>query len=85
MFKSGYKPIVKPNKERFEGYYRHKARKLYMNPIGKQRCKQRGRGESIFVSLTNQFDDILKTKLYRTMVVRIGSRVLCYMIRIYMR
>lgn len=85
MFKYGYNPIVRPNKERFRGYYRHKARKLYMNPLGMQKYRQRGRGESLYGTLTNQLGDRLTSILNETTVTRIGCRVLCYMTRIYMR
>lgn len=85
MFDSGYDPIVKPNKDRWKGHNRKKARKLYFNPIGRQKYKQRPRGESIFGALTNQFGDRLKTLRYDTSSIRIGSRVIAYLVRIYMR
>ena len=85
MFNKGYNPIVKPNKDRWKGHWRKKARRLYRHPIGMQKYRQRGRGESLYGTLTNQFGDRLKAKLYKTSMTRIGCRVLCYMIRIYMR
>jgi len=52
MFQHGYRPIIKPNQSRSGGYWRRKARKLYSHPTGKQKYRQRGRGESPFGSLT---------------------------------
>lgn len=85
MFRAGYDPIVKPNKERFRGYYRHKARKLFMNPTGMQKYRQRGRGESMYGSLTNAYGDRLKTSRYDTSITRIGCRVIAYSVRIMIR
>ena len=85
IFKSGYQPIVKPNKERWRGHWRKKARILYRHPIGRQKYRQRGRGESIFGSLTNDYGDRLKTMRIDTSEIRIGSRIIAYQIKILMR
>jgi hypothetical protein len=85
MFKFGYQSIVKPNKERLDGYFRRKARKLYRHPIGRQKYRQRGRGESIFGSLTNNYGDRLKTMRIDTSEIRIGSRLIAYQVKILMR
>ena len=85
MFKHGYRPIVKPNKERWRGYYRKKARKLYNHPVGKQKYRHRSRGESIFASLTNEFGDRLKSIKPNVSEIRIGCRVIAYQVKIVMR
>ena len=85
MFKSGYQPIVKSNKERWKGYWRKKARKLYRHPIGRQKYRQRGRGESPFGSLTNEFGDRIKTMRIDTSEIRIGCRIIVYQVKILMR
>ncbi len=85
MFKRVYQPIIKLNKERFRGYHRHKARKLYMNPISNQKYRQRGRGESLYGSLTDEFGDRLKTSRINTSITRIGARVISYLVKIYIR
>ena len=85
MFKSGYQPIVKPNKERWRGHWRKKAIKLYRHPIGKQKYRQRGRGESIFGSLTDDYGDRLQTLRKDTSELRIGSRIIAYQVKILMR
>jgi len=84
MIKHGYIPIIKPNKERWKGYWRHKARKLW-NTINELKYRQRGRGESCFGSLTNKFGDRLKTSRIDTSITRIGARIIVYLVRIYMR
>lgn len=85
MFKSGYRPIVKPNYDRWRGHWRKKARKLYRHPIGRQKYRQRGRGESIFGSLTDDYGDRLKTLRIDTSETRIGSRIIAYQVKILMR
>lgn len=85
MFKFGYSPIVKTNKQRWRGYWRKKARKLYKHPIGKQKYRNRGRGESIFGSLTDEYGDRLKTSRIDTSEIRIGSKIIAYQIKILMR
>lgn len=85
MVRLGYKPIVKPNKERTDGYFRRKVRRFYRHPIGRQKYKQRGRGESIFGSLTDDYGDRLKTMRIDTSEIRIGCRIVSYQIKILMR
>ena len=85
MFKQGYNPVVKPNKKRFRGRYRKRARSLY-NPLEfKQRYRKRSIGESIFGSLTNWFGDRLKVSKEEVMRVRIGARIIGYLAKIYIR
>ena len=85
MFQHGYNPIIKPNQNRSGGYWRRKARKLYSHPTGKQKYRQRGRGESTFGSLTVEFGDRLKTIRNDTTMVRIGCRIIAYQLKIYVR
>ena len=59
MFRNGYIPLVKPQRGRGGGYWRRKARKIFRKEW--RRYRQRGRGESIFGSLTNAFGDRLRT------------------------
>jgi len=85
MFKRGYTPYVSPNTGRWRGHWRHKARRLYMHPFGRQKYRQRGRGESPYGSLTDEFGDRLKTRRIDAMMTRIGARVITYLVKIYMR
>ena len=85
MFRKGYTPIVCPNKGRFHGYWRRKARKLYRMPEHRLGYRQRGRGESLFGSLTNQFGDRLNVKSLFAMQTRVASRVVCYQIKLLIR
>ena len=55
IFKKGYTPIICPNKNRWRGHWRRIARKLYNKPVYRQAYRHRGRGESLFGSLTNEF------------------------------
>lgn len=82
LIKAGYIPIIKPQRTRCSGYWRKKARKLYNYYTYRA---HRGVVESPFGSLTNMFGDRLKTTRTHTTFVRIGSRVIAYMVRIYMR
>jgi len=84
LIENGYTPIIKPNKDRWKGYWRHKARKFW-NPINKLKYRQRGRGESCFGSLTNEFGDRLKTSRIDTSITRIGARIIAYLTKIYIR
>jgi hypothetical protein len=47
--------------------------------------RQRGRGESCFGSLTNEFGDRLKTSRIDTSITRIGARVIAYLTKVYIR
>ena len=85
LFKRNYIPIICPNKNRWRGYYRKKARKIYRNIKNRLAYRQRGRGESPFGSLTNYFGDRIKSINDSAMKTRIASRVLCYQVRLLMR
>jgi hypothetical protein len=85
IIKQGYEPIVKANKDRSKGYWRHKARKLWRNIKNKFAYRNRGRGESIFGTLTNWLGDRLKTSRIDTSITRIGARIIAYLVKIYMR
>jgi len=80
MFKKGYTPIVCPNKNRWRGHWRKKARKLYRMPEHRLGYRQRGRGESLFGSLTNQFGDRLNVRNYTSMQTRITARIFVYQV-----
>jgi hypothetical protein len=83
MFKKGYKPIVKPQKTRYSGYWRRKAREIFGLEWFKYR--DRGRGESPYGSLTNAYGDRLTTTLDSATKTRIAARVLNYLIKLYIR
>lgn len=85
LFKRNYTPIICPNENRWKGYYRKKARKIYRKFKNRLAYRQRGRGESPFGSLTNYFGDRLKSVNDFAMKTRIASRVLCYQIKLLMR
>ena len=82
-YAQGYLPIVKLNSNRFRGHYRRKARKLYY--ADQLRYRQRGRGESVYGSLTNCYGDRLTTRLQKATQTRIAARVVCYLIRLCIR
>src|SRR3990167_2301613 len=81
IFGKGYEPVVCPNKSRWKGYFRKKARKIYNKFTNRLGYRQRGRGESCFGSLTNKFGDRLTTRNEQTIRTRIASRVISYQIR----
>lgn len=85
LFKKGYTPIICPNKTRYRGFYRRKARELYKMRENRLGYRQRGRGESVFGSLTNCYGDRLDAVSDETMMVRIASRILCYQIKLMIR
>jgi hypothetical protein len=85
LFDKGYIPIICPNKGRYHGHYRRKARKLYRMPENRLGYRQRGRGESLFGSLTNQFGDRFTAINLYAMQTRIASRVFSYQIKILIR
>ncbi len=85
LFGKGYIPIVCPNKNRWRGFYRHKARKLYRMREHRLGYRQRGRGESVFGSLTNCYGDRFTAINLYAMQTRIASRVLCYQIKLLIR
>lgn len=77
----GYSPYVSPNTGRWRVYWRHKARKLYMHPFGRQKYKQRGRGESPYGSLTDEFGDRLKSRRVDVTMTRIGARIITHLVK----
>lgn len=85
MIKHGYDPVVKANKDRRRGYWRHRARKLWNNLPNRFAYSNRGRGESVFGTLANWFGDRLKTSRIDTSITRIGARIVAYLVKIYMR
>jgi hypothetical protein len=85
LFKKGYTPIVCPNKNRIRGFYRRRARKLYRMHEHRLGYRQRGRGESVFGSLTNQLGDRLNVRNELTMQTRIATRIFCYQIKLLIR
>ena len=85
LFKKGYIPIVCPSKNRWKGYWRKKSRKLYRMPEHRLGYRQRGRGESVFASLTNGYGDRFTAVNNQAMKTRIASRVLCYQLRLLLR
>jgi len=85
MFGKNYEPIVCPNKGRWKGYWRKKARKLYKDPENRLGYRQRGRGESFFGSLTNAFGDRLTARCKPTMIVRLTARVIALQLKLLIR
>jgi hypothetical protein len=85
LFGKGYTPIICPNKTRGKGYYRRKGRMLYRMREHRLGYRQRGRGESLFGSLTNKHGDRLTSKADIVMKVRIASRILIYQLKILLR
>ena len=84
-FKKGYEPVIKPNVNRARGYRRRKARKIWNNINNRFFYKQRGRCESIFGSLTNEYGDRLKTLRDEATITRIGARIIAYQVKMFMR
>ena len=85
LFEKGYTPIVCPNKTRYRGYYRIKARKIYKMPENRLAYRQRSRGESVFGSLTNEHGDRLKARNINAIRTRIAARIFCYQIKLLIR
>ena len=83
VYKNSYTPLIKPNRNRGSGCWRRKARKVYNWEW--RRYRQRGRGESVFGSLTNAFGDRLNTRMKKTTYVRSVARVIAYQVKIYIR
>lgn len=79
----GYVPLVNPNKDRNKGYWRRRARKVFA--LYWRTYRQRGRGESVFGSLTTAFGDRIHTRLKRTTYMRSCARVLAYQVKVYIR
>lgn len=85
LFEKGYCPIVCPNKNRWRGYWRKKARKLYNMPVNRRGYKHRGRGESLFGSLTNEFGDRLHARSEQALQSRVLGRIISYQIKLLIR
>jgi len=85
MFEKGYTPIVCPNKNRIDGFYRRKSRKLYRKRENRLGYRQRGRGESPFGSLTNCYGDRLHARKKTVMQTRSAARTLSYQIKLLIR
>jgi hypothetical protein len=85
LFKKGYTPIICPNKNRWRGHYRKKARRLYQLRENRLGYRQRGRGESPFGSLTDYFGKRLTTSGNQVIKTRIVSRIVVYQIRLLIR
>ena len=85
LFKKGYEPIVFPNKNRWKGYWRKKARMLYRKRENRLGYRQRGRGESVFGALTIKYGDRLNARNENVMKTRIASRILAYQLRLILR
>ena len=85
LFNKGYYPIVCPNKNRIRGYWRRKARKLYRMPVNRRGYRHRGRGESLFGSLTNEFGDRFHARNEQSMQARVLGRIISYQIKLLIR
>ena len=85
IFDKNYEPIVCPNKGRYKGYWRRKARELYNLRENRLGYKQRGRGESVFGSLTNQFGDRLNVRNNQVMKTRLTARVIVVQLKLVVR
>jgi hypothetical protein len=85
LFRKGYIPVICPNKNRWRGYYRKKARRIYNTREHRLGYRQRGRGESLFGSLTNCYGDRLNARNERAIRTRIASRILAYQIKLVIR
>lgn len=83
IYDVGYTPLISPQRTRDSGHWRGKGRKVYSKE--KKTYRQRGRGESPFGSLTNEFGDRLDTRLDETTYIRSIARVISYQIKIVIR
>ncbi|MEK6872245.1 MAG: hypothetical protein AABX16_05055, partial [Nanoarchaeota archaeon] len=70
---------------RWKGYWRKKARKLYRMPANRRGYRHRGRGESVFGSLTNEFGDRFHARNEQAMQARIVGRIISYQIKLLIR
>lgn len=77
--------LLCPNSQRWRGFHRKKARKLYNKFENRLGYRQGGRGESVFGSLTNYFGDRFKTINLQVTKTRTAVRVLVYQIKLLMR
>lgn len=85
LFDKGYIPVVCPNKNRWKGHYRKRARKIYHQPVHRFGYRQRGRGESLFGSLTNCYGDRFNVINSESMMIVTASRIICYQIKLLIR
>ena len=85
LFKKGYVPVVCPNKNRWRGHYRRRARRIYNQPIHRLGYRQRGRGESLFGSLTNCYGDRFYAINPEAMMAITASRIISYQIKLLIR
>lgn len=85
LFGKGYEPIVCPNKGRWKGHWRKKARKLYRLGVNRTGYRQRGRGESNYGSLTNEFGKRFHARNRQAMQARITGRIISYQIKLIVR
>ena len=85
LFKIGYIPIICPNKNRINGFYRKKAREIYSLRENRLAYRQRGRGESLFGSLTNEFGDRLNARNVNSIRTRVAARIFVYQIKLLIR
>ena len=85
LFGKNYEPIVCPNKSRYKGFHRRKARELYNLRENRLGYRQRGRGESLFGSLTNAFGDRLTTRHKQTIKIRLTARVIVLQLKLLIR
>jgi len=83
VYKSGYTPLIKPQRTRGSGRWRRRGRRAF--DMEWRTYRQRGRGESPFGSLTNAFGDRLHTRMDETTYTRCAARVIAYQIKIYIR
>jgi len=79
----GYIPFVKPNSRRYRGYHRRICRRIF-DIIG-DNYRHRGRDESTFRSLTNQYGERLKTRRTDTTATRILARLTAHTTKILIR
>jgi hypothetical protein len=85
LFRKNYEPIVCPVKTRYKGYHRRKARKLYKMPENRLGYRQRGRGESIFGTMTNTFGDRLPVRDKQVMQTRLTAKVIAIQLKLVLR
>jgi hypothetical protein len=83
LYNHGYTPLIKPQRTRCSGHWRRKGRKVY--GLQWRKYRHRGRGESVFGSLTNAYGDRLNTRTRITTYTRSCARVMAYQVKIYIR
>jgi len=82
-YNHGYVPLISPQRTRGRGCWRRRGRNVYARHWRKYR--QRGRGESVFGSLTNWLGDRLHTRKRAITYLRSCIRVLCYQVKLLIR